>query len=686
MRSARWIYTALVGVLLFNVRGGAQQDWWLLGGMSGVPWSEVGAYSQMMDDSLAVGALQPVELKPDENLLPRLHPWHPWRFPVDPDYRPEHPRLWTDINHNSIYKSTETTLFVDGDPGTYVERRGTILSSLGDKGWRPGAVFFTIDMGTQVPIDRFVFYPPEGVSPESDEPFTPNYILKSFSLSANVEETGIMQEELERGFVWRGDGPCCALDIPLAREERNDAKITEISFPLQNLRFLRLIAIPDGFTLLGEPIVSRMAFAELEVYGRGFAPRATWESQIIDMGREVNFGQVVFSVSKWRKDGDQVVAADGPVRAQVEIRTGRDDTPTRHFGYDDLGSYVEVTRRQWNRLTPAETRGSTIAVGYRGPRSEDLENWSFWSQPLTESGRHPRLPWGQYMQIRVQLETDAFFEFARLDSLRIAIAPLLADRIFGEVVLADEFRPPGGRVQVPVGEARSFVCDIGAMFSSGDRNGFDALRILAPARAEFSWLEMGDDLERVEPDSVVQEDAEFVVYLPRRLEPGGDDRLRIGLQSALYGEAGEFGGEVFDRGENSQLQRIEGGDVSAELGSDQLLVVASESSAQGVLGKLEVGSGAFTPQGDGVNDLLSIRYNLFRVREGSPVQAGVYALDGRRVWSAPMGVQDAGRHEIRWDGRDNAGQLLSPGLYLVRVEVDSDKGREVRMSPVAIVY
>ena len=64
-----------------------------------------------------------------------------------------------------------------------------------DKGWQPGGIFYTIDLGTQVPIDRFVFYPPDGVSPESDEPFTPNYVLKSFSLSAHVEETGIMEDE-----------------------------------------------------------------------------------------------------------------------------------------------------------------------------------------------------------------------------------------------------------------------------------------------------------------------------------------------------------------------------------------------------------------------------------------------------------------------------------------------------------
>ena len=28
--------------------------------------------------------------------------------------------------------------------------------------------YYTIDMGAQVPVERFVFYPPEGVSPDSD--------------------------------------------------------------------------------------------------------------------------------------------------------------------------------------------------------------------------------------------------------------------------------------------------------------------------------------------------------------------------------------------------------------------------------------------------------------------------------------------------------------------------------------
>jgi hypothetical protein len=497
-----------------------------------------------------------------------------------------------------------------------------------------------------------------------------------------------------------GSGFCCPLENQLAYREANGDSITEVRFPLQNLRFLRLLEVPDGVTLDGQPIVVQSAHAEMEVYGRGFASTATWESQIVDLGREVNFGQVVFQVSKWRKDGEQLVALkDGPVRVQVEIRTGRDDTPTAYFGFDDLRAHVEVTKTQWERLTSSvprenlissisrlEAHGATVPeVGLRGPVVEDLKNWSFWSAPLKESGQHPRLPWGRYFQLRVQLETDAFFEFARLDSLQIEIAPLLADRVVGEVVLEEDRQPQGGRVRVPAGEKTSFVYDLGAEFSSADRSGFDVVRVMTAAEAEFGWLEIGEPLGAVEPDSIVSEESGFVVFLPRRLSPEGDRRLRIGLETVLYGEAGEFGGEVFNRGEQSLLQRVEGGDVSEELGSNQLVVVAA-SSARGVLGDLEAGTRAFTPQGDGVNDQLSIQYTLFRVQQASEVKVGIYALDGRRVWQAEPEAQAAGRHTARWDGRHGAGQLVGPGIYLVRVEVETDKGSEIRLQPIAVAY
>ncbi|MYI62878.1 MAG: hypothetical protein F4105_14720 [Gemmatimonadetes bacterium] len=104
------------------------------------------------------------------------------------------------------------------------------------------------------------------------------------------------------------------------------------------------------------------------------------------------------------------------------------------------------------------------------------------------------------------------------------------------------------------------------------------------------------------------------------------------------------------------------------------------------MGDLEVGSRAFTPQGDSVNDQLFIQYTLFRVQQASVVKVGIYALNGRRVWQAQPEAQTAGHHTARWDGRDGAGQLVGPGIYLARVEVETDKGSEIRLQPVAVAY
>ncbi len=45
----------------------------------------------------------------------------------------------------------------------------------------------------------------------------------------------------------------------------------------------------------------------------------------------------------------------------------------------------------------------------------------------------------------------------------------------------------------------------------------------------------------------------------------------------------------------------------------------------------------------------------------------VYDIGGRRVRLLASGRFEAGTHAVRWDGRDDAGRLLPPGLYLTRL-------------------
>jgi hypothetical protein len=62
--------------------------------------------------------------------------------------------------------------------------------------------------------------------------------------------------------------------------------------------------------------------------------------------------------------------------------------------------------------------------------------------------------------------------------------------------------------------------------------------------------------------------------------------------------------------------------------------------------------------------LTGLGFGLRLTGEGMSYRGAVYALDGRKLRS--VGVE--GNGGVVWDGRDDRGGLVSPGLYFVRVE------------------
>ena len=93
-----------------------------------------------------------------------------------------------------------------------------------------------------------------------------------------------------------------------------------------------------------------------------------------------------------------------------------------------------------------------------------------------------------------------------------------------------------------------------------------------------------------------------------------------------------------------------------------------------------------TPNGDRVNDLVQVSYNLFRLPASVPVELRAYSLDGRQVAHLSFAPQAAGPQHLRWDGRDEQGQLLPPGLYLLEVALQSDGISERLLRPLGIAY
>lgn len=57
----------------------------------------------------------------------------------------------------------------------------------------------------------------------------------------------------------------------------------------------------------------------------------------------------------------------------------------------------------------------------------------------------------------------------------------------------------------------------------------------------------------------------------------------------------------------------------------------------------------------------------FAVPMAGRVTLALFDVNGRRVVTLLDRDEAAGRHEMRWDGRDGAGRDASPGVYLLRI-------------------
>ena len=67
------------------------------------------------------------------------------------------------------------------------------------------------------------------------------------------------------------------------------------------------------------------------------------------------------------------------------------------------------------------------------------------------------------------------------------------------------------------------------------------------------------------------------------------------------------------------------------------------------------------------------------------VEVNIYDLTGRLVRQVVEEMRGEGRYIDVWDGRAD-GVVVVPGLYFVRVQVDTDLGTFTKTHPVAVAF
>ncbi len=408
-----------------------------------------------------------------------------------------------------------------------------------------------------------------------------------------------------------------------------------------------------------------MEISEVEIYGEGFVNKASYVSKLFDLGESAILGEM-----RWRGRKDPQINVD------ILSRAGKTLDPNLYWRNTGRGD--ELSRFDENgRLLDAKGYAG-LKTGEAAEITYDIENWSFWSPPynFADSLGSPVLSPSpnNVFQFRVDFAPDALLG-GELDYVEFSVTkPPLAQNVMGEVYPS----------QVPLGEVSQFVYTVSPAMTV-NHPGFDQIQISAPfgfaavdSVQATGLVDWSVQVER--PDSTL-----FSVQLsPRRTAGDLGGPIKVYFRAPVLRYGTPFDGWVRDSERPLELpQRISPGNAAPELLSETLSVRTSLSAR--LLADLQVEPRAFSPNGDGINDVSKFSFNLLQVTEDVPLRLEIFDLSGRLL-RVQEGLQESGRFNFLWDGRNNHQELVPPGIYMYRIVVEAKNGDDQQTGTVAVVY
>ncbi len=399
------------------------------------------------------------------------------------------------------------------------------------------------------------------------------------------------------------------------------------------------------------------------------------------------------------------VGADPAKVAEIQIY-GVDFVPAGAYVSPplDLGDPEAVKNygraRWWGEVPPGTSLGLQFSTG-DSPDPAD-GSWSAWSAEFADSGAlipspEPR----RYLRYRVNLRTDDLEFTPALDSLEIDYdAAAIAARSATASVVPNE---------APMGEDVDFRFSIGITLEEGDA--LERVRVRLPslpsavnsiqllgqevAVPEFptnpEGVDAGGRTLRVVPADV--RDVDIAFDPPLTSADGSEITLAVSARCALYTDTHDFRAFLFSPGSDNPLNVLE------ETADGASWTVVVSDVVAGDLLEVRAQPSAFSPNGDGINDFTIIEFALTKVTEPRRVDVDLYDLGGRRVrrletprliggrYLHPgLGAAGSAFSPGFWDGRDDAGNLVPPGIYLFSVRAKLDDGDEAVSGVVHVVY
>ena len=510
------------------------------------------------------------------------------------------------------------------------------------------------DLGTWYWVDRtFIVY---------GNSIFPNYVLSLSDGSLAPDGSQVFTSVVARG---RDDVTLGSEAHAPAGSLPTDTAMQANSFPPIKGRYFKF-----DYRLIN---VGRVAWGadirQLLLYGFGFLPQVTLQTPVIELGDTPRILSAIF----WE-------AQTPPgTELQIRTRTGNKLFLEKHF-FNKQG--VEVPEADYRKMLSFLRGDSTVAF------VPDEADWSPWSQFYEQPGAAITSPSPRrYIMIEAGLLSDDPNQSAVLHNLHIGLRDPLAHQILGQVT-------PRKAQQSGQSEEFTLLLTIPPNEEGASGLGFDQVLFEVPPSAEVELMDvrvgLADDLAagggqvyRADELEVKAKSDSLWVRLPGVVQ-SAESQVVLRFSSVFYLASNAFLVSV-GLGEEEAVvwQRVDA--MAAGEGLTVLTPVAG-----GLLGQMEVVANPFTPNGDGINDAVKFVFPIFKMPGQTALVLEVYGLDGGLVYREDQSVAyAAGVQEVSWDGRDQDGVLLPPGLYICRVgpEVDAESiGESTVAAVVASVY
>ncbi|MYC69368.1 MAG: hypothetical protein F4X17_01515 [Gemmatimonadetes bacterium] len=371
-----------------------------------------------------------------------------------------------------------------------------------------------------------------------------------------------------------------------------------------------------------------------------------------------------------------------------------------HSDFIDLGEATSEHRKYVRRIsydgdTPPGTRlllrsrsGDSLRVQYvfRNRRGEPVsqhiwnswpkvlkgridttlsanDSWDKWSSPYSTSGQSflsatPR----RYLQLELALISEDPQQTPALRWLSIEYSDPLLEDVSGRVLPRS----------VPVNEETEFRYELWPRPSREDP-GFDMLQLKTGMR-------------------VFNPRAETATGPPQRVEVQGDSILLFTWPCAIRGDSVTV---HFSARVNRYAARIEAAVGNSRFPGLWQEIADSERDAHTLLlpdlpkktrllADITVVPMVCTPNADGINDQVHISFVALKVDNPKP-KVVITDLRGRTVTDISMMVQ-AGVLEGHWDGLDQSGELVAPGIYIIYIDLVTESGSTRAARTIAIGY